>query len=126
MSMRTLTLRSLAAALALCLASAAAADSHLGGMDWMWGKNTEQGAVLIGKRVYHLAAHTQISGYEQERLSLPDLVWVPELESLAKKPRVPNLWVEFDATEVGDRLVLNWVKLSRQQEGMGASGPPNR
>lgn len=112
-------------ALAVMLtAGAGFADSELHGEDWLRGKHSGDGAVLLGHKVYHLGAQTQIRGLKGERLSLDDLIWVPELESLAKEPRVPTLWVEFDATLVGNRLVLNWIQLSANKEGMDRTQLP--
>jgi hypothetical protein len=101
-----------------CIAGSAGADDELAGHDWLRGKNTEQQAVLLGHQVYQLNARTQILGLEGQVMSLDDLVWVPELESLDQVPRIPTLWVEYDATRVGDRLILNWVKLTLDQEGL--------
>ena len=113
-----IVLSCLGAAMACLLAATAGADDELHGHDWLRGKNTEQQAVLIGHAVYQLGAQTQIKGVDGETLSLGDLIWIPELESLEKIPRVPTVWVEYDATRVGDRLLLNWVQLSLDQEGL--------
>jgi hypothetical protein len=113
-----IVLSCLGTALACLLATTAGADGELDGHDWLRGKNTEHQAVLIGHDVYHLGAQTQIKGLDGETLSLADLIWIPELEDLEKIPRVPTVWVEYDATRVGDRLLLNWMQLSIDQEGL--------
>lgn len=117
--MKRMIVTTLAITALLCgFGTASANEGLLNGHNWMRGKNTPSNSVLIGKRVYELGAHTQIVGLQEERLTLDDLIWVPELESLSRIPRVANLWVEYDATQVGDRLILNWVRLSIDQEGM--------
>jgi len=112
--------------LAACLfAGAATAGSDLNGKDWLRGKNTAEGTVLLGHKVYHLGAMTQIRGLKGEQLTLDDLVWVPELASFSTEPRVPTLWVEYDATLVGTQLMLNWIQLSIDQEGMDQTQLPS-
>jgi hypothetical protein len=111
--------------MACLFADAAMAGSDLNGENWLRGKNTSEGTVLLGHKVYHLGAMTQIRGLKGEQLSLDDLIWVPELTSFATEPRVPTLWVEYDATLVGTRLVLNWIQLSIEQEGMDQTRLPS-
>lgn len=110
---------------ACLLAGVATAGGDLGGENWLRGKNTSEGTVLLGHKVYHLGAATQIRGLKGEQLSLDDLIWVPELASYAREPRVPTLWVEYDATLVGSQLILNWIQLSIAQEGMDQTQLPS-
>ena len=114
-------LRHLIAALAvsglLGPVGSASADELRGGA-YVRGKNAEHTAVVLGETVYQVGAHTQILGFDGERLSLGELDMVPELESLERFSRVPTFWVEYDATRVGDRLILNWMQLSAAQEGI--------
>lgn len=112
------------AGLLACLIAGAARAGELGGEDWLRGKNSAEGTVLLGFEVYHLGAATQIRGLKGEKLGLEDLIWVPELESFAVPPRVPSLWVRFDATRVGTQLILNWIELSIDQEGMDQTHMP--
>ena len=124
MSIR-IVLLSLAGLLACLIAGAADAGSDLGGEQWLRGKNTSEGTVLLGHKVYHLQATTQILGLKGEKLTLEDLIWVPELASYSPEPRVPTLWVKYDATLVGTRLILNWIQLSIDQEGMDQTQLPS-
>ncbi len=114
----------LAGLVACQITGAAQAGNELGGEDWLRGKNTSENTVLLGFKVYHLNPMTQIRGLKGESMGLDDLVWVPELESYAEIPRVPSLWVKFDATQVGTQLVLNWIELSIDQEGMDPTHLP--
>lgn len=114
------------AGLVACLiAGVANAGGDLSGENWLRGKNTAEGTVLLGHEVYHLGAMTQIRGLKGEQLTLDDLVWVPELASFDKEPRVPTLWVEYDATRVGTQLRLNWIQLSINKEGMDPTQMPD-
>jgi hypothetical protein len=112
------------AGLVACVIAGAAHAGDLGGEDWLRGKNTSEGSVLLGFKVYRLGPATQIRGLKGEKLELEDLIWVPELESFAEPPRVPSLWVKFDATQVGTQLILNWIELSIDQEGMDQTHMP--
>ena len=112
-------------ALAVCaISGAAGADNDLRGAHWLRAKNSAEGTVLLGQKVYHVGATTQIRGLKGEQLRLADLVWVPEVESFSPPPRVPTLWVEYDATLVGTQLRLNWIQLSLDQEGLDQTQLP--
>ena len=108
----------LTAAALLAPAAAWAGDDALRGTAYVRALSKQHDAVVLGDTVYHLGAHTQVTGFDGERVSLADLDGVPEVESLEQRTPLPTLLVEFDATRVGDRLILNWLQLSLAQEGI--------